>query len=197
MSNTISKGSRLTASAIRKLRNAAKVAERQRREAMNKANADVVKAREGQDDKAKLVASVMRSAKADNRLSSTAQRDRLKGSTYGQGFNGPRGFAAPKGTVSKQENRPGQMVGRDPGKSLPGTRSKPFAADDYRIEKAPGEGSVMRLSKPFKAKGTNKLRRQFMAMDLNESARKPFDEKAERMTDGNEYKARMKALRLK
>lgn len=203
----VSKGSRLTPSAIRKLRNKAKHDERLRIEAMNKANDDVVKARKGLDDTSKLVASVMRGAKADNRLTSTAQRDRLKGGTTTQGFQGPRGFATPKGTVSKAENTPGRLVGRDASKPLPGNASKPFALDadwagetlgyDYRIPKGEGEGSVMRLSKPFKAKGTGKLQRRFMAMDLNESAPKPFDEKAERMTDGNEYKARMTALRLK
>lgn len=206
--SAISKGSRLTPSAIRKLRNKAKHDERARVEAMNKANADVVEARKGKDTTSKLVASVMRGAKADNRLSSTAQRDRLKGGTTTAGFQGPRGFATPKGAVTPQENKPGRLVGRDPGRPTAGAnKSKPFALDtswagetlgyDYSVPKGEGEGSVMRLSAPFKPKGAKKPRRQWMTVDLNESRRKPFDEKAERMTDGNEYKARQRALRLK
>lgn len=192
----VSNSRNLTASAIRKLRNAAKQLAKRNQAAMNEANALVVEARKTPDKATQLAASVMRSSRANNGLQSSASRDRLKGGTTTAGFQGPRGFHTPKGTVTAQEQRPGQLVGRDASKALPAPRSKPFAIDGYTVDKAEGEGSVMRLSKPFKVKG-NKARRQWLAMDLNESARKPFDEHAERLTDGNAYRARQAALRLK
>lgn len=39
-----------------------------------------------------------------------SSRDRLKGGSYGVGFQGPRGFASPKGLVTKREQERGQLA---------------------------------------------------------------------------------------
>lgn len=195
MTSKVSGRHGLTASAIRKLRNAQKAQHKARVSAMNEANADVVKARQEPDSISRLVTSEMKSKRANNNLSSSASRERLKGGSYGVGFQGPRGFASPTYKVGKQEADGGKLA---PGRHLAitGPASSRFATDGYRIDKAEGEGSVQRLSKPFKKAGKKGLERQWMTVDLNESAKPANDAALDRMTDAAQSRIRRKAIGL-
>lgn len=65
-----------------------------------------------------------------------SSRERLKGGSYGVGFQGPRGFNSPKDYVTKREQAPGRLAPRDANAPTFGANgSKRFREDDYRTEK--------------------------------------------------------------
>lgn len=56
-------------------------------------------------------------------------RDRLKLGSYGVGFQGPRGFASPKGLVSRAEQTPGMMAPKSAGPTFGANASQRHAGD--------------------------------------------------------------------
>jgi hypothetical protein len=71
-------------------------------------------------------------ARFDAKPASTS-RERLKGGSYGVGFQGPRGYGTPTGIVSKQEGN-GERLAPNAVRPAPAKGKQRFALDGERLD---------------------------------------------------------------